>query len=94
MVRETRCAGKDTASVSTCEGTRFRHRVEDLRVCLAVHGEVVDGFVAALVGRVICVGCFGEHFVDCSCVRQCQLVSLSGQLSSRLGQVSSVMSSG
>ena len=61
---KTRRAGEDAAGVCACEKARFRHWVEDLRVCLAVDREVVDGFVAALAGWVSCVGGFWEHFVD------------------------------
>ena len=55
-------AGEDAAGVDAGELAGFRDGVEDLGVCEAVDGEVVDGLVA--FREVAVVGCCREHFVD------------------------------
>lgn len=55
-------AGEDAAGVDAGELAGFRDGVEDLGVCEAVDGEVVDGLVAFL--EVGGVGRCREHFVD------------------------------
>ena len=55
-------AGEDAAGVDAGELAGFRDGVEDLGVCEAVDGEVVDGLVA--FWEVDVVGGCREHFVD------------------------------
>lgn len=59
---QARRGGEDAAGVEAGELAGFGDGVEDLGVCEAVGGEVVDGFVAFLELGV--VGGCGEHFVD------------------------------
>lgn len=62
-VGETGGAGEDAAGVDAGEAAGFGDGVEDLGVGEAVDGEVVNGFVAALLDWVVGEGGCWDHFV-------------------------------
>lgn len=62
--------GEHATGVNTGELPGLGDGVEDLGICEAVDGEIVDGLVGSNV-QVIAEGCGWDHLVDCTSVWQC-----------------------